>query len=160
MLALKRPRRPFKSDQRATTALEFGMVGPIFIIMIILMIETAWQLSVEMALNIGVIAGSRYSITGAGYNNGTRDSAITNALLSISGGILNKDNLSYTSQAYTSPATYASGGTFTSSNGSSGQIVLYKVSYKQQFFTSVPPMILGYNSINHTVTVVAKNEPF
>lgn len=160
MFSLKRLRRTLKADQRAVTALEFGMIGPIFIIMIMLMIETAWQLTVEMALNIGVIVGSRYSITGTGYTSGTRDTAITNALLSISGGILNQSNLSYTSQAYTSPASYASGGAFTSSNGSSGQIVLYKVTYKQSFFTTFPSMILGYSFLNHSVTIIAKNEPF
>ncbi len=165
-MQLRRPSRhrlplgALPAARHGTAVLEFGLVGPVLIIVIMLLLETAWQLSVELALNIGVMVGSRYSATGAGYAEGTRDSAVIGALLSMSGGILSQSNLSYAAQAYATPAGYASGGASTSSNGSSGQLVLYKVIYKQAFLTPFPAMILGYGSINHSVTFVAKNEPF
>lgn len=128
--------------------------------LLLLVIETAWQLTVDLALNIGVMAGGRYAITGTGYSDGTRDSAVLSKILSISGGILSKANLTVTTQAYASPTSYASSGAASTSTGSSGQLVVYQVTYKQNFLTALPTSILGYGSITHKANLVVQNEPF
>ena len=155
-----RSRSRLLSDCRGTTALEFAIVGPAFVLLLLAVIETAWQLTVDLALNIGVIAGSRYAITGVGYAAGTRDSTILSTIVSASGGILKSANLTLTSQAYSSPISYGSGGNAVASTGSSGQLVIYTVSYQQSFLTGLPTAVLGYGSIAHTATLIVQNEPF
>lgn len=147
-------------DSRGTTALEFAVVGPAFVLLLFIIIETAWQLTVDLALNIGVIAGSRYAITGADYAAGTRDSTILSTIISTSAGILIPANLSLTSQAYASPISYGAGGSAVASTGSSGQLVIYTVSYQQSFLTGFPAAVLGYSSVAHTATLIVQNEPF
>ena len=140
--------------------MEFAVVGPTFVLLFFLVIETAWQLTVDLALNIGVIAGSRYAITGTGYAAGTRDSTILSTIISASAGILIPANLSLASQAYASPTSYGAGGSAVASTGSSGQLVIYTVSYQQSFLTGLPATVLGYGSIAHTATLIVQNEPF
>ena len=157
---MRRTRLSLPGDRRGTTALEFALIGPVFILLLFLMIETAWQLAVDLALNIGAIAGSRYAVTGAGLAAGTRDSTILSTIASASGGILNPANLTLTTQAYGSPASYASGGSAAASTGSSGQLVVYTVTYTQSFLTPLPATILGYGSITHTAKLIVQNENF
>lgn len=147
-------------DRRGATALEFAAVGPASILLLFIIIETAWQLTVDLALNIGVMAGSRYAVTGAGYTAGTRDSTILSTITSTSGGILIPANLSLTSKAYASPLSYGAGGSTIASTGSSRQLVIYTVSYQQTFFTGLAATVLGYSSITHTATLIVQNEPF
>lgn len=147
-------------DRRGTAALEFAVVGPAFLLLFFIVIEMAWQLTVDLALNFGVIAGSRYAITGAGYAAGTRDSTILSTIISASGGTLIPANLSLTSQAYTSPLSYGARGSAVASTGSSGQLVIYTVSYEQTFLTGLPAAVLGHGSIVHTATLIVQNEPF
>lgn len=164
MLALLGSRPPswpsLWHDRRAASALEFAIIGPVFMLLLLLVLETGWQLTIDIALRFGVIAGSRYAITGIGYAAGTRDSTILSTIVSGSGGILNQANLTLTPRAYASPAAYASGGSATASTGASGQLVVYTVTYKQSFFTGLPTAILGYSAITHTATFVVQNEPF
>ena len=140
--------------------MEFAVVGPAFVLLFFIVIETAWQLTIDLALSIGVIAGSRYAITGADYAAGTRDSTILSTIIAASAGILIPANLSLTSQAYAGPISYGAGGSAVASTGSSGQLVIYTVSYQQSFFTKLPATVLGYGSITHTATLIVQNEPF
>lgn len=156
----RRPWSELLGDRRGTTALEFAIVGPAFILLLFAVLETAWQLTVDLALNIGVIAGSRYAITGAGYTTGARDGTILSTIVSASGGILNPANLTLTSQAYSSPISYGAGGSAVASTGSSGQLVLYTVSYTQSFLTGLPAAVLGHGAITHTASLIVQNEPF
>ena len=140
--------------------LEFAIVGPLFIILLLLVIETAVQLAVNLALNAGVMVGSRYAITGAG-SDATRYEVVRNKMLSNSGGLLNEANLkSIGTTVYANPTKHGSEGSTTALTGAAGQIVFYRVEYTQRFLTSVPQMLLGYNSITHKADLFVQNEPF
>jgi Flp pilus assembly protein TadG len=153
---LRRPWLSLPGDRRGTTALEFALVGPAFVLLLLLVVETAWQLTIDMALNIGVIAGSRSAITGADYNT------VLSTIVSTSGGILKQANLALTTNAYASPASFASGGSAAASTGtgSSGQLVTYTATYTQAFLTPLPAAILGCGAITHTAMMIVQNERF
>lgn len=140
--------------------MEFAAVAPAFIGLLLVVIETAWQLTVNAALTIGLFLGSRYGITGAGYASGTRDATILSTIISSTGNVLQQANLTLTSKAYLNPAVFAAGGTATTGTGGSGQLVTYTATYVQPFFTPLPSKILGYASITHTARMVVQNEPF
>lgn len=151
--------------RRGATAMEFAAVAPAFITILLLIMETAWQLTVDSALTIGLFLGARYGITGAGYAAGTRDATILSTIISSSGGVLQQANLTLSSQAYPNPAVYAAGGAAATGSGSSGQLVVYTATYNQPFLTIFPGAVLrSYgntsNSISHTAKMVVQNEPF
>ena len=62
--------------------------------------------------------------------------------------------------SYATPASYASGGSKTTSTGQSSQAVLYTYSYKAYFFTGFANSIMHAQYLTHTATVLVQNEPF
>ena len=52
MITLLMKRRWWR-DRSGTTALEFAIVGPVFIIVLLMVFEFAMQLAVDLALNYG-----------------------------------------------------------------------------------------------------------
>jgi Flp pilus assembly protein TadG len=137
-----------------------GIIGPIFFLLLMLIFEVGYQLAVDMALNIGVTAGSRYGITGQGYSNNTRDSTIISTAGAIASGLIDTSKLTVTMASYLTPAAFASNGTKTTSTGGSSNFVVYTYSYKAYYITGFPTMITGSSFITHTATVVVQNEPF
>jgi Flp pilus assembly protein TadG len=140
--------------------LEFAIVAPGLFFIIFMMVELGWQLTVDLALNLGAISGSRYGVTGVGYTAGSRDASILGAVLGASGGILQSSRLTLADTSYTSAASYAASGAATSGPGGSGQFVVYTLTYQQPFLTGLPGMVLGRSSLTHTAVVLVQNEPF
>lgn len=160
------PRPRLSRDRGGTTALEFALVGPVFIALMFFVIEAGWQLTVNLALHIGAAEGSRYAVTGAGLLDGTRDGAVRTKILAASGGILKAEHLGLGVQAYSDAAGLVSGSGGTASAGASGEFVEYRATYTQGFITPAAALfrlLAGRDitpSITHTANLVAQNEPF
>lgn len=159
----------FRRDQRGTTALEFALVGPVFIIMLLMAFEFAFQLAVDLALSYGAGAAARYAITGAVTgtsgtqgNNNINNTTIRNIIVSSTGGLLDPSRVMVSATSYSNPSSYAAGSGKTSgSNGSSGSMVVYSITYAQPFLTGLPALVKsGTTSITHQATVIVQNEPY
>lgn len=162
-------RRRSWRDRRGTTALEFAIVGPVFIVALLMAFDFAVQLAVDLALNYGTAAAARYAITGAvtgtsGSNgsNATNDTTIRNRIVSSTGGLLDPSRVMVTATSYANPSSYAAGtGKVAGSNGFSGSVVVYSISYTQPFLTGLPALVASTSSsITHQTTVVVQNEPY
>nr|WP_256366952.1 TadE/TadG family type IV pilus assembly protein [Acidisphaera sp. L21] len=149
-----------KLGRRGTTTVEMAIIGPAFMLMLMLTLELGYQLTIDMALNIGVGAGSRYGITGQGSADGSRDSTILSTATSITSGLIDPTQLTVTMASYLTPAAFASSGTKATTTGASSNFVVYTYSYKAYFITGFPAAILGTTYLTHTATVVVQNEPF
>ena len=156
-------------DRRGTTALEFALIGPVFIIVLLMAFEFAIQLAVDLALSYGAGAAARYAVTGAvtGTNgskgsNSTNDTTIRNIIVSSTGGLLNPSRVNVSATSYANPSNYAAGtGKTSGSNGFSGSMVVYSITYNQPFLTGLPTMVgSGTTSITHQATVIVQNEPY
>lgn len=144
-----------------TTSLEFALVGPVLVFLVVMIVELSWQLTTDLALNLGAIIGSRYGTIGSGADaNGSRDASVRNAVISIAGGVLQSSQLTLTDQNYANAQAYATGGSSTGGSGATGTFVVYSLSYQQPFLTGIPSLFLSGTSITHTTTVVVQNEPF
>lgn len=161
------PRPRLSKDRGGTTALEFALVGPVFIALVFFVIEVGWQLTVNLALHVGVAAGGRYAATGAVLTGVTRDDAVRIKIIAASGGILKSEHLKPGGvTAYPDPAGLVSRSGGTASAGASGEFVEYRVTYTQSFITPAAPLfrlLTGRDitpSITHTANLVAQNEPF
>ena len=137
-----------------------AIVAPVYFLLLMLMFEVGYQLLIDLALNIAVAAGSRYGITGQGYSAGTRDGGILNTGVAITAGLINPSNLTFSVASYSTPASYASGGSATASTGQSSQVVLYTCYYKAYFFTGFATSIMHAQYLTHTATFLVQNEPF
>ncbi|MBV9750849.1 MAG: pilus assembly protein [Acetobacteraceae bacterium] len=159
----------WRRDRRGTTALEFALVGPVFIVMLLMVFEFGIQLAVDLALSYGAGAAARYAITGAVTgtsgskgSNSTNDTTIRNLIVSSTGGLLNPNRVMVSATSYSNPLSYAAGSGKTSgSNGYAGSIVVYSISYTQPFLTGLPALVAsGTKSITHQATVIVENEPY
>lgn len=164
-------KRRWSRDRSGTTALEFAIIGPVFITLLLMVFEFAVQLAVDLALNFGTASAARYAITGAvsGTNgslgsNATNDAAIRTVIVSSTGGLLASSRVMVTATSYADPASYAAGaGQVSGSNGASGNIVVYSVSYDQPFLflSALRGGVSGSSySITHQATVIVQNEPY
>lgn len=167
------PPRPRPSWDGGTAAIEFAFVGPVFIALLFFVTEAAWQLTVNLALHIGVVASSRYTATNADASASARYEAARNRVISASGGVLKPSNLTlFYPQVVTDPAVLATRCPSAAPDGTSGQVggsaqlVRYCVRYRQDFITpvaSLSRMLVGYDAIppvTHTASLVVQNEPF
>jgi Flp pilus assembly protein TadG len=156
-------------DRRGTTALEFAIVGPVFIVVLLMAFDFAVQLAVDLALNYGTAAAARYAITGAvsgtsGSNgsNATNNTTIRNIIASSTGNLLDSSRIMVTATSYANPTSYAAGnGKVSGSNGVSGSVVVYSITYTQPFLTGVPALVASTRtSITHQTTMIVQNEPY
>lgn len=168
MIAPPAKRRSWR-DRRGTTALEFAIVGPVFIAALLMAFDFAVQLAVDLALNYGTSAAARYAITGAvtgtsgsSGSNATNDATIRNLIVSSTGGLLDPSRVMVTATSYANPSSYAAGaGKVSGSNGYSGSVVVYSITYTQPFLTGLPTLLASTSSsITHQTTVVVQNEPY
>jgi Flp pilus assembly protein TadG len=149
-----------------TTSVEFALAAIPFVILLIGIIELAWQFTTAAALDAAVLRASRFGITGQATTAGEpaqytcRSQTIAWVITSSTGGFLNPANLTVSTASYAN-ASELSSGTPVAGAGTGGQVVTYTVTYRQPFLTSAwINFIGGPAALTHQATVVVKNEPF
>jgi hypothetical protein len=137
-----------------------------FVVLLVGIIETAWQLTTAAALDEAVLRASRFGVTGRATESGEpvtitcRSDSIKWIITGSTGGFLKADHLTVSLGSYGS-ASALSGGTAVAGAGTGGQIVTYTVTYQQPYLTGAwVDLIGGSASLTHQATVVVKNEPF
>jgi hypothetical protein len=149
-----------------TVAIEFAIIGSVFVSLLLLAMEVGWQMVIEAALGAGGRAASRFGTTGALVAAGvtppptTRDGSILQLVLLNSGGVLQPTLLQITENSYASFTDAVNNVHPTSGAGSAGQVVRYTFTYNQAYLTPIAIAIAGQNSLIHTLTVTVLNEPF
>jgi Flp pilus assembly protein TadG len=147
-------------------AIEFALVGLAFISLLLLAMETGWQLLIESALGAGARAASRFGSTGttvaAGINPPPpdRDTSIEDLVIQNSGNLLLPNRLQITEASYASFAAVTAGGAGTPGPGNASQVVQYTFTYTQPYLTPVATAITGQQNLIHSVHVTVLNEPF
>ncbi|MDX1974289.1 MAG: TadE family protein [Rickettsiales bacterium] len=175
-------------NNEGTTAIEFAMVAPVLLLMIMGIVEYSLMMFTLSVMEAATSYSARYGKTGYTASGSTRVEQITNNIISRTGGMLDPqlldiDTLVYKgfdkvgqSEPYTDTNgnhTYNMGEPYTDSNGngqwdidigivglgSGGDVVMYKVSYPWPIMTPLAQAIIG-NSIVLTTRMVVRNEPF
>lgn len=164
--AQRRPSRPRRLGLRGTSALEFALLAPSVVMVILVCLEAGWQIAVGAALEYGAQRAARLGVVGSVVANGAtapdqaRKSAIRALVLTSTGGMLHDSQLAdISTQSFAGFS--AAGGNGTSSPGAGGDVVRYKLTYVQPFIMGpLAETMTGLKSIEHTSTVVLTNEPF
>jgi Flp pilus assembly protein TadG len=151
---------------RGAATIEFAIVGMVFITLLLLAMETGWQLMIESALGAGARAASRFGTTGTTVAAGItpaptdRSSSIIDIVINTSGGLLLANRLQITEATYASFAALAAGGVSSPGPGSASQVVQYTFTYTQPYLTPIAAAITGQAQLVHSAKVTVLNEPF
>jgi Flp pilus assembly protein TadG len=155
-----------RARNAGAVAVEFAIVGTVFVSMLLLAFEVGWQMVIEAALGAGGRAASRFGTTGATIAAGLtpaptdRNDSILKLVVQNSGGVLLPSLLTITEASYASFGAIASHGANTPGPGSASQVVQYTFTYKQAYLTPMAMAIAGQNFLLHSLTVTVLNEPF
>lgn len=155
-----------RACRAGATSIEFAIVALAFVTLLLLAMETGWQMVIEAGLGAGGRAASRFGTTGTVVAPGltpppvSRDDSILQLVLLNSGGLLQATQLTISETSYASFSAIAGGGTGTPGPGGAGQPVQYTFTYKQPYLTPIAIAIAGQDFLLHTLTVTVLNEPF
>ncbi len=189
MFARLHTRRTLLQDQQGITALEFAMITPVFLLMILGIIEFSMIMYANTILESATNSTSRLGKTGYDPSGVTRQQAILNSINSRAAGLLDTSKITLTTKVYSDfnrigdpepclspnspPCSGTPGINFVDVNGngawdndmgaaglgSGGDVVVYTVNYPWRVMTPVMSNILG-TTMNITVRSVVRNEPF
>lgn len=175
-------------DDQGSMTTELALVLPVFLMMLVGIIETGMLLFTNSALENAILRSSRFGVLGAEGDNGvSRTDKILAIIEEQTFGRVNMNSLEMQTLVYDSFADinqeepyedsdgsgdYTVGENYSDINGNgqwdadmgvagpggAGDIVLYKVSYHFQTLTSFLDPL--FKNINLTATVAVRNEPY
>lgn len=177
--------RRLVDDRRGMAAVEFALVLPSFLLLIIGAFEITLILFVSGSLESAVLTASRYGITGDG--GATRETRIREIIAERTFGFVDMAKVTISTKIYPSFSSIGQpepfddknkngkrdkSETFTDVNGNGtwdddmgksgagggGDVVLYEVSYATRSMTKLFEPIIG--TVTHHATTVVRNEPY
>ena len=147
-------------------AIEFAMIGLVFMSLLLLAMETAWQLVIDSALGAGARAAARFGSTGTTVAAGItpappdRNTSIMDTAIQSSGGLLLASRLQISESSYANFSTACGNQAGTAGAGTANQVVCYTFTYQQPYLTPIAVAITGQQQMTHTAQVIVFNEPF
>ena len=153
-------------NTKGSTAIEFAIVAPVFLLLLIGAFEVGAIMLVKTTLETAVYQVSRFGRTGSSVAGQTPQQVAVSLADEYSFGIVNASNLVLTVTPYASfsamPTLNAAPNTGVQNFGTANQAVLYTLSYNWNFFTPLVGKYLSPNgtSITLTASAIVENEPF
>lgn len=153
-------------NRRGSIALEFTLIAPVLMGLMMTVLEGAWQALTAATLDIGAREASRFGATGSAAPTWlpppvptSREEAVRRVVLWFGPHVLHPDRLSIRVMAYAAPGAMAAPGGAAGA-GAAGETVLYELTYQQPFLSPIPALVLGRGSLDHTSRMIVRNEPF
>ncbi len=180
----------FASDQSGTTAVEFALILPVLLTIIMGSIELSMYLFVQSAMEGATFAASRAGKTGYAADGRTREETIRDAMHSRLGFLFNSDDLDIDSKSYDDFSSVGdpepfidanangkrdNGENYTDTNGNgtydtdrgasgpggAGDVTVYTISYPWTLLTPYLTEALGKDGVATVSSrFVVKNEPY
>jgi hypothetical protein len=154
------------------TAVEFAVAAGVFCMLLLLIVETAYHMTVAAALDYGARDAARYGATGQSTDP-TRPQQrlddIIERVLAKTRPILQFERLTVTAESFAAPANdpaapFAQIGAgqpgALGDAGAAFAIVRYDLRYQQPLLTPIARILLGRSSLEHRSVLIVKNEPF
>lgn len=177
----------FLRDQRGVSSIEFAILGPLTITLLIGLLELGMVFLVSGSLENAVLASSRFGITGNTPEGVTREDIIRDLIDENTFGLVDQGEVQIDTIVYDNfsdigkPEPFADangdgqwndGESFTDVNGNgqydtdvglaglggAGDIVLYRISYRISTLTALFDPF--FRTIDHSAAVAVRNEPF
>lgn len=179
----------FRRDAAGVTMVEFGLIAPVLLLMIMGIVELGLMMAGQAVLDNAAFVASRTGKTGYETKDKKQTQQITEAIQKAASSYLAADKITVTSTAYSdydsmkpepftdtnnngvrdSTEAYVDvnkNGAYdtnpgTTGYGASGQVVLYTATYNWAIKTPLVGKLIGKNNVVQLKTrVVVKNEPY
>jgi hypothetical protein len=179
--------RSFAWEQRGSAAVQFALILPMLLLLIIGSFEYAIVMFVSGTLESAVLAASRYGATGFEEGGGSRLDRIRAMITEKTLGFVDGDNADIDTYVFTSFSSIVAPEPFTDKDGDGAwdpgepfvdlngnatrdagggtpgagaacEIVLYVVTYQTRSITGLLRAIMG--TVTHHASVAVRNEPF
>ncbi len=177
-------------NEQGVTAIEFAVLGPVLLTMMIGIIELAMLFFVQHTIENATFNVSRMGKTGYVALESTREETIRQYLEQRTFGLLDADDIAIESKAYSGYAKVGQAEPYTDANangqhdagenytdvngnsqydedqgavgqGEASEVVLYTITYPWQMITPIMNEFIGDNGAYViSATVVVKNEPY
>ena len=152
---------PLLRDRRGAAAVEFAAVVGAFLIVVLLLLETGWQVAVAAALESGGREASRWASTGQAPAAGeTSTGHVTGLVLNGSGLPLRAAGLTVTADSFASFAAVATPAAAKSGLGGPGDVVRYTIVYRSPPLTPFGRALMPLGLLQHQLVLLVKNEPY
>ena len=174
-------------DRRGVSTIEFAILGPLTITLLVGILELGVVFLVSGSLENAVLASSRFGITGNAPDGVTREDVIRDLIEENTFGLVDQEEVLIETIVYDNfsdigrPEPFADangdgqwndGESFTDVNGNgqydtdvglaglggAGDIVLYKINYRINTMTAMFDPF--FRTIDHSAAVAVRNEPF
>lgn len=162
--------RRLARDTGASSTIEFAVIGPITLLLVLAVIENAMALFAQSILDNATRDAARLTLTGQAQNGGT---SFATQLCNEISGYLKCSNISYRLQTSTkfgnlspniatgSPPTGFTAYPGSMTGGNAGDFVLIQVVYNRSFFIPWVGKLLAASGSDQIITTAAfENEPF
>jgi Flp pilus assembly protein TadG len=178
--ALARGTRALHRDRRGSYLFEFALVFNVLLIVMLLTLETAFQMGIDMALNHGARESSRQAALGPSVSGAvTTQAALVDRVLDRTGLPLRAwGTATITAEQFASYAALAAAPQFgnnattgqkqcatsgtTATTGVSGGVIRYCIIYQARAFTPYARLMLpnAGSIFTHRTFFVVQNEPY
>jgi hypothetical protein len=147
--------------RRGAAAVEFAFILPTFFLLILLVIETSWQMAIAAGVDHGARRGARWASLGAAAPDGmTRMDRLAEIVLTSSGLPLQASRLTITPTAFPSFGALATPEAGVAGLGGSDQVVRYVVEYRSTLLTPLDRLASISGLLTYRSVFVVQNEPF
>uniref|UniRef100_A0A2A4YQ43 TadE-like domain-containing protein n=1 Tax=OCS116 cluster bacterium TaxID=2030921 RepID=A0A2A4YQ43_9PROT len=168
--------RKFLTCTRASSAIEFAMVAPLFLLVVFAIFEVGFIFLTDLALESALSNASRYIRTGQSIKSGTDADKFRQVICDNAYGMIDCNNLNVVVGTFSSfedgstqmPKLFDNSGKLENSSlfdiGGSDSIVVVRTTYIYDVLNGFGEMIklsnYGDNKYLHVHIVAFKNEPF
>ena len=158
--------RRLRHDRRGTTALEFAIIGPLFLLLIFAILENALILWSQAVLDNATRDAARLTLTGQSQSGGT---SFPTALCQGISALMTCTSLQYriqTGSSFGSMSSTVNTSKFSSyptaiSGGGPGSYVLVQVIYNRHFIIPWVGQLMSSNGVTQILATAAfENEPY
>ncbi|WP_203074324.1 TadE/TadG family type IV pilus assembly protein [Falsiroseomonas ponticola] len=144
--------------RRGSYTIEFALLTPVFLTLLTMTMEIAWQLAIGAGLDHGTRVAARWAATGQTAPSGLTSSQYVARVIAQSSGMpIVAANLTVTTESF---ASIGSMTVATPGLGTSGQIVRYRIVYQSNALTPVGRSLVPNGLFRHSTTVISRNEPY
>lgn len=129
------------SCQKGGSLVEFALVLPILLTIILSTLELGIMLTIKVNLQSSVMAGAHYGATGAYMEGSTRTASAQTVMNDGISSLLNPSLVSITIQSFPSFAAANSGGAGSSGAGDPEQVGMYQAQYS---YSPLSPLVAAF----------------
>lgn len=147
-------------SQKGSTLIEFALVFPILITIILSTLELGIMLAIKVNLQSCVQTGAYYGQAGQFVAGSTPTASAQAVMMNGVSGLLNPANLVVTIQSYPTFLSASSGGSGTPGTGKKGEIGMYKMQYTYSASSPLVASFFGATKVLTATTYVKNEETF